>query len=78
MRRTLFISFLAGAFAAMAQAGGLAGKSVDFSHGDLQVSPNGRYLQHTDGTPFLYLGDTAWELLYRLDEPQVERYMENR
>lgn len=78
MRRTLFILFLAGAFAAMAQTGGLAGKSVDFSHGDLQVSPNGRYLQHTDGTPFLYLGDTAWELLYRLDEQQVERYLENR
>ena len=55
-----------------------SGKSVDFSHGDLCVSPNGRFLQHTDGTPFLYLGDTAWELIYRLNEPEVELYMENR
>lgn len=30
------------------------------------------------GTPFLYLGDTAWELIYRLNEPEVELYMENR
>ena len=44
---------------------GWTGRSVDFSHGDLQVAPNGRYLQHADGTPFLYLGDTAWQLLSR-------------
>ena len=28
--------------------------------GGLQVSANGRYLQHRDGTPFLWLGDTWW------------------
>ena len=78
MRRGLFIVFLSWLFAVAVQAEGLTGNSVDFSHGDLQVSPNGRYLQHADGTPFLYLGDTAWELLYRLDERQAEMYMENR
>lgn len=54
------------------------GKSVDFSHGNLQVSPNKHYLQHADGTPFLYLADTGWEMLSRLNEAEVELYLENR
>lgn len=54
------------------------GNSVDFSHGKLEVSENGRYLQHEDGTPFFYLGDTAWELFHRLNEEEVEKYLENR
>jgi len=29
-------------------------------HGMLQVSSNGRYFQHADGTPFFWLGDTWW------------------
>ena len=31
----------------------------------LIVSPNKRFLVYEDGTPFFYLGDTAWELAYR-------------
>ncbi len=54
------------------------GKSVDFSHGDLKVSENHRYLVHADGTPFLYLGDTAWELLHRLSKDDTKLYLENR
>lgn len=54
------------------------GPSVNFKHGKLQVSPDGRYLQHADGTPFFYLGDTAWELFHRMDEQEVEKYFENR
>ena len=54
------------------------GNSVDFSHGKLEVSENGRYLQHEDGTPFFYLGDTAWELFHRLNEEEVVYYLENR
>lgn len=54
------------------------GPSVDFSHGPLQVSENGRYLIHRDGTPFFYLGDTAWELFHRLDRKEAEQYFENR
>lgn len=54
------------------------GSSVDFSHGKLEVSENGRYLQHEDGMPFFYLGDTAWELFHRLNEEEVEKYLENR
>ena len=40
------------------------GKPVDFSHDRLQISDNKRFLQHTDSTPFFYLGDTGWELFY--------------
>ena len=28
---------------------------IPFSHGDLEVDCSKRYLQHEDGTPFLYL-----------------------
>lgn len=54
------------------------GESVDFNRGLLQVSDNDRYLVHKDGTPFFYLGDTAWELFHRLNREEVDRYLENR
>jgi len=54
------------------------GQSVDFTHGDLKVSQNGRFLVHSDGTPFFYLGDTAWELFHRLNREEAEKYLENR
>ena len=56
----------------------LPGPSVAFSHGPLRVSRNHRFLQHRDGTPFLYLGDTAWELFHRLTREDAERYLEKR
>ena len=54
------------------------GKPVDFSHGKLQVSANKRFLQHADGTPFFYLGDTAWELFHRLDREEADKYLTDR
>lgn len=44
----------------------------------LRVSDNGRYLLKADGTPFFYLGDTAWELFHRLDKKEADSYLENR
>ncbi len=52
--------------------------SLDLRHGDLKVSANGRFLIHADGTPFFYLGDTAWELFHRLTLDETERYLEDR
>jgi hypothetical protein len=52
--------------------------SVDFKHGDLKISENKRYIIHTDGTPFFYLGDTAWELFHRLNREEAEKYLTNR
>lgn len=62
-------------FQSMAQS---KGKPVDFSHGKLQVSANKRFLQHSDGTPFFYLGDTAWELFHRLNREDADKYLTNR
>lgn len=47
------------------------------THGPLQVSANGHYLHHADGTEFFWLGDTAWHLA-RLTPSDVERYLANR
>lgn len=52
--------------------------SVDFRRGDLTVDSNRRFLIHTDGTPFFWLADTAWELFHRLNREEAERYLENR
>lgn len=32
----------------------------------LSASADGHFLQCADGSPFFYLGDTAWELFHRL------------
>jgi hypothetical protein len=79
MRRLMLpLAFAALASAATAQDIPLPGVSVDFSHGPLRVSRNHRFLQHADGTPFLYVGDTAWELFERLDREQTGRYLDIR
>ena len=44
----------------------------------LRVSENSRYLVKKDGSPFLYLGDTAWELFHRLNREEAVEYLENR
>ena len=44
----------------------------------VKVSENGRYLVNGDGTPFFYLGDTAWELFHRLSREEADTYLTNR
>jgi hypothetical protein len=50
--------------------------------GRLRVSDDGHYLVYADGPRegqgFLYLADTAWQLLHRLDREEATRYLENR
>ncbi len=46
-----------------------------WAHGDLRVSDNGLYLQHADGTPFFWLGDTGWLLPQRLDRDEADHYL---
>jgi len=36
------------------------GSNPHYRHGVLRVSPDGRHFQHSDGTPFFWLGDTWW------------------
>lgn len=54
------------------------GKPVNFSNGRLKVSDNKRFLQHENGVPFFYLGDTAWELFHRLDKSEADIYLTDR
>ena len=54
----------------------LRGAEKPWSHGDLRVADNGLYLQHEDGTPFFWLGDTGWLLPQRLDRDEAQHYLE--
>jgi len=47
-------------------------------HGKLKVSENGHYIQHEDGTPFLWIGDTGWGIMQQLTQKEVEQYLDNR
>lgn len=42
------------------------------------MSDNQRYLQTSDGRPFFWLGDTAWELFHRLNREEATRYLKTR
>ena len=44
----------------------------------LKVSENQRYLTRSDGSPFFYLGDTAWEMIHRLTREDAEFYLKRR
>jgi len=44
----------------------------------LRISSDGSHLETTAGAPFFYLGDTAWELLHRCDEPEIRMYLIDR
>lgn len=44
----------------------------------LAVSRDGHSLVHSDGSPFLYLADTAWELPHRLNRAEVIQYLDLR
>ena len=46
--------------------------------GPIVVSPNHHFLEYKDGTPFFWLGDTAWRLFEKLDREEAQRYLENR
>lgn len=50
--------------------------SLPWEHGKLQVSAEGRYLQHADGTPFFWLADTGWLLPERLNRDETDFYLE--
>jgi len=44
----------------------------------LAVSENGRFLVAEESVPFFYLGDTAWQMLYRMDRGEIDRYLADR
>ena len=44
----------------------------------LRVSKDKHYLLKKDGTPFFWLGDTAWELFHCLTREEAIEYLKNR
>ncbi|HEY0866469.1 MAG TPA: glycoside hydrolase family 140 protein [Fimbriimonas sp.] len=44
----------------------------------IRVSDNRRFLVREDGSPFFYLGDTAWELFHRLNLGEATQYLAKR
>ncbi|MBX3747814.1 MAG: glycoside hydrolase family 140 protein [Verrucomicrobiae bacterium] len=44
----------------------------------VRVGPSQRFLETTDGKPFFWLGDTAWELFHRLTREEADEYLRNR
>ncbi len=41
----------------------------------LKISENGRYIEKEDGTPFLWIGDTGWELFHKLNREEAAEYL---
>jgi len=44
----------------------------------LRISADRRYIENADGSPFIWIGDTAWELFHKLDRKDAEKYLKTR
>ena len=49
-----------------------------YRRGPIEVAANGRHVAHADGTPFFWLGDTAWNGVVRATVPDWEDYLSAR
>ncbi|MBV8906723.1 MAG: DUF4038 domain-containing protein, partial [Acidobacteriia bacterium] len=49
-----------------------------YRYGALRVAPSGTYFEHADGTPFLWLGDTAWNGPLKSSAADWEEYLKDR
>ncbi len=45
---------------------------------NLRINSSQRFLEYEDGTPFFWLGDTAWELFHKLTKEDAEIYLKSR
>jgi len=55
-----------------------SGASSLARHGPITVSADGRYLAHHDGTPFLWVGDTAWNGPLLSSTTEWDQYLKER
>jgi len=72
MRRQVLNALLC--FAMLTTSTGLCAENPN----GLQVSENGRFLVHRDGSAFFPIADTAWALGWKLTRDEVERYLQHR
>lgn len=56
----------------------LSGDDPFVRHGWLRVSDDHRTLVHTDGEPYFYLSDTAWEITWRSTFAELRPYFSDR
>ena len=56
----------------------LIAESAWETHGKLEVSEDGHRIQHDDGAPFLWIGDTAWGMFQQLTREEVDLYLDDR
>ncbi|MBM1105851.1 DUF4038 domain-containing protein [Aurantibacter crassamenti] len=49
-----------------------------WQQGELEVSSNGHYIQHKNGNPFLWVGDTGWGMIQQLTREEIDQYLDNR
>jgi hypothetical protein len=54
-----------------------SGLASDIGRGHLVVAPDNHLLMHVDGTPFVYLADTAWRLT-GVSREGIDLYLEDR
>ncbi len=55
-----------------------AGNSRFGEHGPIQVARDPEHFEHADRTPFLWLGDAAWDAATRAAGPDWEHYVKTR
>jgi hypothetical protein len=53
-------------------------QSQPWSNGKVVISSNGHFLQHENGKPFFWLGDTGWLLFQKLDRIETRKYLKDR
>jgi len=54
------------------------GKNALLARGPLKLSENRRYLVHSDGTPFFWLADTAWNGALKSQTAHWDKYLTTR
>jgi len=54
------------------------GENPLYRHGDLKISNDHRYLIHSDGTPFLWMGETAWQVAQKSTMNEWKEYVDVR
>ncbi len=71
----LVLSFFIGMLAVVQAQDPVKKVHKPWDNGKLKVSDNGTYLQHENGTPFFWMGETGWLLPERLDRSEASYYL---
>ena len=49
-----------------------------YRHGPVSVRAGETLFRHSDGTPFFWLGDTAWNIVLKSSMPDLREYLDDR